>query len=100
MDTNASRLESIRSTIISYVSMEFNGKIIEQFGQKIGSCSVITAKTLAIREAVKSMMHIGASKIIVESDSQVAIKDSLSQARSEFNTNLAEEIKSMTNFFL
>lgn len=54
---------------------------MKRFGYPIGDCPIVIAKTLAIREAVRSAMHIGTSKVFVENDSQVAINLFLAKVR-------------------
>lgn len=53
---------------ISYVSREFNIKITKRVGDWIGDSPVLIVKVLVIKEAIRSGIHLGTSKIIVESD--------------------------------
>lgn len=60
-NTDISRIDSIRSTIIQYVCKDNREKIIQFSGKSTVDCPVLTGKTLTIREVIKTVISMSLS---------------------------------------
>lgn len=61
--------------------MDNTRRIIRKLAYSTGDCLVLVAETLAIRKAFKIAICLEMSKVIIESDSQIAINSSLGRCQ-------------------
>lgn len=68
---------------------------------QIDDCLVITAETLASREAIRLAIQMGISKVIMECDSQIAIDSIIGQSQAtKMIRHLVENIRSLAKYFI
>lgn len=90
-----SRIDSPKSTTISYVCGDSRVFPLQPLGKSIGNCPILVAETLSIREAIGPIWMSLSN--IVKSDSQVVvlfIMDNIVMLK--LNPNLIEDIRSLT----
>lgn len=73
-NTDSSNIEECRSTTIATVRKDQFGRICDQKSKQIRYYSTLLVETLAIREAVIETIKARQSNVIIESESQIAIK--------------------------
>lgn len=73
VEHDALRMDSIKSTTISFACRDNRGGVLQLMGKTIGDCSILIMEILAVRESYQDSSWTSLPNVIVENDSQVVI---------------------------
>lgn len=92
------QLECMVSTMTGIISRNNRKKIIKAERKQNGDCQALTMATLAIQKVITVSLQLGINNIIVESDSQIAMKSIIAKAQAPRQIrNLISDIKKLAS---